>query len=120
MIFYEIIHLKVLYNFVVHQNIYFVLLVALIISLRKSAETAHLKSEEQHSNNFSPSLVHLFPWPKSTLNTKLVQGREKSNSPWSPTNPRAAGRDGERPIYMGDAPVLAPLAAERGFREGKC
>jgi len=38
-----------------------------------------------------------------------VQRRGKSNSPWSATNPRATGRDGEGPIHMQDAPLLAPV-----------
>jgi len=46
MIFDEIIDLNVLYNFVVHQNCYFGLQVALITSPRKATGTAPLKSME--------------------------------------------------------------------------
>jgi len=63
---------------------------------------------EWHPNNFYSPLIHLYPRPNSTLNTQLVQRREKSNSPWSPTNPRATERDGKGPISMKDAPLLAP------------
>jgi hypothetical protein len=100
---------KVLYNFVVHHNIQFELQLALIAPTIKATGTVHLKFVEQHSNNFSSLLIHLFPWPNSTLNTQLVNRRGKFNSPWSPTNPRVRERDGEGPIHMEDAPLLAPL-----------
>jgi len=33
----------------------------------------------------------------------------QASTPWLPPNPRAAGRPGERPINLEDAPLLAPL-----------